>query len=250
MTIGSVGCQLVFPYQGSPIEPDGPTVGCQLGYTKFGAAIAISGLSTPLPKQPVFDASSSPVLVWWASGLTIHAAPLRAGNNLGTEVALNLEAGPLTDPTLSADGKTLMYRNGNELRRATRTGEPAQFGPAVSVIGGSEALGIDLSADGTALYFATPSQQLTRATISANGLAGIEPLDVLIGTSPAVSSDNSEVFFQRGMTIVRAVSLGDGTYSQQDLLDGFDPDLSPDNLTMIFVAPSGDGLLIAQRSCL
>ncbi|HEY5920835.1 MAG TPA: hypothetical protein VIV11_04155 [Kofleriaceae bacterium] len=176
---------------------------------------------------------------------------------MGTPVAELLTTSEETDPALTADGKTLVFKSNrnsqpNRAWTATRSGRGLPFGAATPVAGltSMDVVGLDISLDGLTIYF-DDFAKLNVATRPALTAAFETPRMVAIDRTqyPSVSPDGLELIYSAGGVLRRTRASTDEPFENPMVIDsgGSDADIAPDNTR--FVMAGGGGEIYERERC-
>lgn len=252
------GCELAFP-----IDPgqglDGPVC-----HAQFGAEIATVDLQFLGADQQEFDPAVSKLAteLWFVrpEGMLKISVARRAAAGQPFTTA---EPAPFSqdgvnefDPSLTADGKRLLFVRGNEVFEIERAAATDPFGPAAAPADGlpNPVLGLEVSADGLALYF-DQGGNLQVARRARRDAAFGAPEDLgFEGEFPTVSADELEIVYNQNGALFRRqrATIDDRFGPPEDVVDGGGPsggdaELSPDGDTLLFANDSE--LRLVTRRC-
>jgi WD40-like Beta Propeller Repeat len=179
----------------------------------------------------------------------VASRKIAATGTYGVAVPLALGGGAQdedTDPALTKDGLNLMFLSSrdNAVFEATRAPGDLMFGTPGNPIGlPSGVSGLDLSADGLAVYFHVGNGALSvaRRNRRTESFGVVTPLG-FTGEFPSISANNTGMIVRR-----RRDDLALAFNAEEPITPGNDPEVSPDGRSLMFAADNT--LFLITREC-
>ena len=240
------GCQLVF-------QPEDPCA--------FSEAIPLTGLTHPTLKAPILDDDT----LWFIAEMPVEKirfATLGADNAIGppTEAMFTAELTKEDDFAMSGDGlRLVLVTEARTIFELTRPDRDSPFGARKVITLNAIVESLDLSFDGLTMIFQDQNELLnaaTRPSLIAAFDTIVPILDAsgaqVAGKVPSLSRDGLELFFERSDSIRRRTrpSLEQPFSLAEDVIRfGDDPDLTNDDLTLLFLPEEKDHFELMRREC-